>query len=76
MASETLDKTAANAALAELRRRTESVQSVLHRIVFEIAEDLDPADRERLARAVFQSSLYGIPLARILKEQGADFGLG
>lgn len=76
MASETLDNEAANAALVELRRRTESVQSVLHGIVFEIAEDLDPADRERLARAVFQSSLYGIPLAQVLKKQGADFRLG
>ena len=45
-------------------------------IVLEIAQDLDPADRERLARAVFQSSLYGIPLAQILKKQEANFRLG
>ena len=76
MAREPLDRAATNAALVELRGRTETVQSVLHGIVFEIAQDLDPADRERLARAVFQSSLYGIPLAQVLNPQGARFGAG
>ncbi len=75
MARDPLDQAATNAALAELRGRTETVQSVLHGIVLEIAQDLDAVDRERLARAVFQSSLYGIPLAKILKKQGANFGL-
>ncbi len=76
MAREPLDQVATDAALVELRGRTETVQSVLHGIVLEIAKDLDPADRERLARAVFQSSLYGIPLARVLKPQGARFSAG
>ncbi len=70
MARDPLDQAATNAALVELRGRTETVQSVLHGIVLEIAQDLDPADRERLARAVFQSSLYGIPLAQILNRRG------
>lgn len=76
MAREPLDQAATNAALVELRGRTEFVQSVLHGIVFEIAQDLDPADRERLARAVFQSSLYGIPLAQVLNPRGPRFGAG
>ncbi len=76
MATEPLERTATNAALVELRKRTEFVQSVLHGIVFEIAEGLAPEDRERLARAVFQSSLYGIPLARILKPSGPRFSAG
>lgn len=76
MAREPLDQAATNAALVELRRRTETVQSVLHGLVFEIARDLDPADRERLARAVFQSSLYGIPLAQVLNPRGTRFGAG
>ena len=76
MARDPLDQAATNAALAELRGRTETVQSVLHGIVLEIAQDLDPIDRERLAWAVFQSSLYGIPLAQILKKQEANFSLG
>ncbi len=76
MAHDPLDQAATNAALVELRRRTEAVQSVLHGLVFEIARDLDPADRERLARAVFQSSLYGIPLAQVLNPRGTGFGAG
>ena len=76
MARDPLDQAATNAALVELRRRTEAVQSVLHGLVFEIARDLDPADRERLARAVFQSSLYGIPLAQVLNPRGTGFGAG
>ncbi len=76
MARDPLDQAATNAALAELRGRTETVQSVLHGIVLEIAQNLDPIDREHLARAVFQSSLYGIPLAQILKKQEANFSLG
>lgn len=76
MASEPLDQAATSAALAELRKRTEAVQAVLHGIVFEIAEGLDPADRERLARAVFQSSLYGIPLAQVLNPRRAGVRTG
>ncbi len=66
MAQEPLDQRVADAALVELRARTEKVQAVLHGIVSEIAQGLDAEDRERLARAVFQSSLYGIPLAQIM----------
>lgn len=76
MARDPLDQAATNAALVELRGRTETVQSVLHGIVLEIAQDLDPADRERLARAVFQSSLYGIPLAQILNRRGPRHSAG
>lgn len=76
MAREPLDQAATNAALVELRDRTGAVQSVLHGIVFEIAQDLDPADRERLARAVFQSSLYGIPLAQVLNPGATGFSAG
>lgn len=76
MAREPLDQAATSAALVELRKRTGGVQAVLHEIVFEIAQDLEPADRERLARAVFQSSLYGIPLAQILKTKEPRFSAG
>ena len=63
MEGDPLDDAALQSALAEIRERSQVVQAVVHEMIADLAGTLDPADRARLARAVFQSSLYGIPLA-------------
>ena len=65
MAAEPLDKAALQAALADLRDLNRAVQAVVHTMIEDLAGTLGAADRARLARAVFQSSLDRIPLTNI-----------
>ena len=70
MEGDPLDQAALQSALAEIRERNQAVQTVVHAMMADLASTLDPADRARLARAVFQSSLYGIPLAGHMPRHG------
>ena len=64
VAADPLDQAALQSALEDLRARNRDVQAVVHAMIEDLAGTLEPADRARLARAMFQGSLYGIPLAQ------------
>jgi len=63
LAQEPFQPAEAAAALARLREKSLILQGTAHQLVAEIARDLDPAERERFAQALFQRALDGVPLA-------------
>jgi len=64
VAADPLDQAALQSALEELRARNGDVQAVVHAMIEDLAGTLEPADRARLARAMFQGSPHGIPLVQ------------
>jgi uncharacterized membrane protein len=62
----------AAAALARLREKNLILQATVHQLVAEIARDLEPADRESFAQALFQRALDGVPLASLAVQEPRD----
>lgn len=63
MAREPHDPAGVQSALQQLRARSGALQAVLHQALSDIAGELAGDERERLARAIFEGALRGIPLA-------------
>lgn len=62
----------AAAALARLREKSMILQATAHQLVAEIARDLEPAERERFAQAIFQRAIDGVPLAGMIAPETRD----
>jgi uncharacterized membrane protein len=63
LAQEPFQPAEAAASLARLREKSLLLQATAHQLVIEIARDLEPAERESFAQALFQRALDGVPLA-------------
>ena len=64
LSAEPFDATAVDAALRDLRRRSDAIQDVLHGYLIDISADLSAEERSRLGRSIFRGPAYRMPLAQ------------
>lgn len=63
LSADPYDADAADAALRDLRQRSDAVQAILHGYLTRLGDDLSAEERRRLGRAIFRAPTYRMPLA-------------